>query len=157
MRLNNMNDRIVKTVLLSGKGDANAYAITPVSTSQFGIKHIVNDNTNKLINKIDLGLLFSGIPQSIVDIDFSETNTVGSDPYLTKLKEYGAVHYPDIDNEYMEEVPGELGTAFCNWKRLVGIHDLNYNEVSLSVMGGNMTIHITGSKKYTGDIMVRIS
>lgn len=159
MRLNNINDRIVKVALLSGLKRINVedYVINPLSDKQFAIKHAINDNTNKLIDKIDLGFMLLNVPQDIRDIDFSVVVSVQVDSYLSKLKEYNPIHYPELDNEVSETNTGELGKAFCNWKRLIGIQDLSYDEVDLSYNDNYLHIDITSSKKYTGEIKVRIS
>lgn len=111
-----------------------------------------------LLEKIDLGELFRGIPQSIAGLTFDDSDVVDLSAYEKVVSVDLLVNAPKLDNQNYEKAPeGDyLGMLFCRWKRLVGIVTLFRNEVNLSVLDNVLTIEANNSALFTGSLTVKI-
>jgi len=133
---------------------------------RFGVGRSVSDNiftyveqgtvgAGLMIEKVDLGELFKGIPQDISGITFGEPEQGDLLP-LEGLVD-GCVEEPIITLTDADQAePGdEVSQLFFNWMRLVGLSDLGRFEVELGTSDGYLYVTARRATYYRGTVAIK--
>lgn len=161
MRLNVINQTaVVRAACVAGKvKDLNPRFGAALQLNEAVFKYTVMGDPKEtlVVERIDLGKLFSGIPQDITPYTFNES--VGGD--LSALHEASGVDTTQQENvleiaSYEAVAPTDvLGQHFINWKRLVGLDSLSRAEVELGVLDDHLVIDARNSTVYRGTVSVK--
>ena len=143
---------------MSGIKNANPTLMQFSNVNDKTFRGVYNGDVSQsvLINKIDVEKLFKNIPQSLVGLTFTDVETTDLSMMDDVYDIDPNTNVPKIDNGNYEVGSTELEKLFCNWKRLVGIHNLNCSEVRLSKQDKVLIIDTTPSLYYTGNITVTV-
>jgi len=159
MRLNCFNKTLLVAKVMEQQGinglNPRFGAGRSVSDTVFSYLELGGAGAGLLVDKVDLGELFKGIPQDITGLTFGIPEQVNLQP-LQDL----------IDNTTEECIvtgdapPGVLGDdvsiLFYNWLRLVGLSDLSRFEVELGTSEGYL--HVTARRDavyYCGTVIIK--
>lgn len=162
MRLNLLNRTVIVTDAVTQAGltqmNPRFGSVQSVTKDLFKFSCATDPSNNVLVEKVDLGVLFEGIPQSLCGLSFEPS--LGGDTHALnqKLGIDPLVDNPAVDTSGYEQVAegDELGELFVNWLRLVGISDLSRDQVDLGVLDEHMTVDARRSVLYKGTVEVKI-
>jgi hypothetical protein len=162
MRLNLLNQTVIVTGALSHAGltqmNPRFGEAQAVNKDLFKYSMASDPSSNALIARVDLGVLFEGLPLDISHIAFEESlggdvsqlnGQLGIDPMTAQ--------YPVETSDY-ELIPesDELGQHFVNWTRMVGIGDLPRAQVDLSVLDDCLIVDARRAVVYKGVVQIKI-
>jgi hypothetical protein len=109
-----------------------------------------------LVQRVDLGELFAGIPQDISELEVFPTGEVYEQALCDKLGVDLTLAESPLTNEEEELLAeeDELGKLFQRWKQFVGLNGLPRREVDLYVDGNVLYIDAIHSVAYRGVVGV---
>jgi hypothetical protein len=159
MRLNCFNKTLLVAAAIEQQG---IDGLNP----RFGTGRSVSDNVfsyvepgtvggGLIIEKVDLGELFKGIPQDISGLTFGvpePANLQPLDDLVDSRVEECIITLASVDKTGTAD---ELSILFFNWLRLVGLSDLTRFEVELGA--GEGYLHVTASRAtyYRGTVIIK--
>lgn len=161
MRLNLLNQTVIVSTAILQAGLTN---LNP----RFGVAHRVNDKTFKyadtgdvlnavLVERVDLGELFATIPQDITGFEFQDSPDAPVELKANQSIDLMTQVYPVIsETPEPSRSDDTLALFFDQWKRVVGISDLNRYEVDLSSSGDYLIIDARNAVLFKGSVQVKI-
>lgn len=108
-----------------------------------------------MIEKVDLGELFKGIPQDISGLTFGMPEPVNLQPLddlVDSRVEESIVVLGGVDQTGTAD---ELSILFFNWLRLVGLSDLTRFEVELGISEGYLHVTARRATYYRGSVIIK--
>jgi len=159
MRLNCFNKTLLVAAAMEQQG---IDGLNP----RFGTGRSVSDNVfsyvepgvvgaGLMIEKVDLGELFKGIPQDISGLTFGlpeSVNLQSLDELVDSRVEESIITLSAIDQT---GVADELSILFFNWLRLVGLSDLTRFEVELGTSEGYLHVTARRATYYRGTVIIK--
>lgn len=159
MRLNCFNKTLLVAAAMEQQG---IDGLNP----RFGTGRSVSDNvfsyvehgtvgSGLMIEKVDLGELFKGIPQDISGLTFGmpeEGSLQLVDELVDNRVEESLVVLDSIDRTGMQD---DMSILFYNWLRLVGLSDLTRFEVELGTSEGYLHVTARRATYYRGTVIIK--
>jgi hypothetical protein len=108
-----------------------------------------------IIEKVDLGELFKGIPQDISGLTFGmpeQADLQAVDALVDGCVEESIVTLSAIDQTGAGD---DLSILFFNWMRLVGLSDLTRFEVELGTSEGFLYVTARRATYYRGTVVIK--
>lgn len=164
MRLNLVNQAtIVGLALADNKQSINPRFGSVSRVNEQSFKYAPNSEMRRafLVPRVDLGLLFKGIPQSLVGVSYVPAEPVPAAELAELLGAIGTdpVMVPDLLEPECPDVIDEtdiLGRWFSLWINLVGLRDLHRHEVDLDIFEGYLIINADKATLYKGAVSVKV-
>jgi len=159
MRLNCFNKTLLVAMAMEQQG---IDGLNP----RFGTGRSVSDNVfsyveqgsagaGLLIDKVDLGELFKGIPQDISGLTFGAPETANLQPIDDLVDSHVAESLVVLDNVDYADAADEMSVLFFNWLRFVGLSDLTRFEVELGTSDGYLHVTARRATYYRGTVVIK--
>ena len=161
MRLNVINTSSLVALAASAAG-------CKVSNGRFGAATRLTDKTFKyvvtgvrkevlLVERVDLGELFAGLPQDISEITHQPNSVLGEVDVMAALGIDPVDQEPPmlIDEPEIARAEDELGQLFFMWQAFVGLYGLSRHEVDLSTSDNVLYIDARNAAVYRGTVAVK--
>jgi hypothetical protein len=159
MRLNCFNKTLLVAAAMEQQGINGLYP-------RFGTGRSISDHVfsyvapgtvgvGLMIEKVDLGELFKGIPQDISGLIFGLpelVNLQSLDELVDSRVEESIIVMDGIDQTGAAD---DLSILFFNWLRLVGLSDLTRFEVELGTSDGYLHVTARRATYYRGTVIIK--
>jgi hypothetical protein len=159
MRLNCFNKTLLVATAMEQQG---IDGLNP----RFGVGRSVSDDAfsyveqgavgaGLIIEKVDLGELFKGIPQDISGLTFGMPEQ--ADLQAVDALVDGCVEESIVTLSAIDQTGGgdDLSILFFNWMRLVGLSDLTRFEVELGTSEGFLYVTARRATYYRGTVVIK--
>jgi hypothetical protein len=158
MRLNCFNKTLLVAKVMEQQGiqgmNPRFGAGRSVSDTVFSYLELGSSGTGLLIDKVDLGELFKGIPQDISGLTFDTPEQVSLDA-LQVLVDDKVEECIVVGESPLTGQADDLSVHFYNWLRLVGLSDLSIFEVELGTSEGNLYVTARRAAYYCGTVIIK--
>lgn len=159
MRLNCFNKTLLvaKAMEQQGIDGLNPRFGTGRSISDDVFSYVENGTVGAglMIEKVDLGELFKGIPQDISGLTFGMpegVNLQAVDDLVDNRVEESIIVLGGVDHT---DVADNVSILFFNWLRLVGLSDLTRFEVELGTSEGYLYVTARRATYYRGTVAIK--
>lgn len=159
MRLNLFNQSVIVAAALGtcGLNPRFGQAI-PTGGDTFKFVPPADLHNACLIQRVDLGELFKGVPQDITGLAYKAHKAVDVPMILAKLNFDDTVREPLLESDELviPEDTDQHSRWFYLWCDLVGLRDLPRETVTLGLEGDHLIIDASKTTLYKGQVTVKV-
>lgn len=157
MRLNLFNQSvIVGAAMRTCALNPRFGQVTAAGGQSFKFTPLGDTRNAFMIERVDLGELFKGIPQDISQVVYKAHPAVDAPFILSKLNFDEAVREPLLDSDDPVFSEDEHTRLFEVWCELVGLRDLPRYTVELGLIDDHLVIDASKATLYKGQVLVKV-